>query len=153
LLTARWLRRSLLVLLPALCACPALCAQDLVAADQRYVVDIELQTIEDLQQLLERAEQLLIAGQVPAADEAAVIFVLHGPVLRSLIRENYLGNKRTVDLAASLSALGMIDIKACRTWMGSNNVAESELQPFVETVSYGPGEVQRLVRERNYLYF
>lgn len=153
MLTARWLRRSFLVLLPALCTCLPLCAQDLVAADQRYVVDIELQTIEDLQQLLERAEQLLIAGQVPAADEAAVIFVLHGPVLRSLIRENYLDNKRTVDLAASLSALGMIDIKACRTWMGSNNVAESELQPFVETVSYGTGEVQRLVRERNYLYF
>lgn len=153
MLTARWLRRSLLVFLPALCACLPLYAQEVVVADERYVVDIELQTIEDLRQLLERAEQLLIAGQVPAVDEAAVIFVLHGPVLRSLIRDNYLDNKRTVDLAASLSALGVIDIKACRTWMGSNNVAESELQPFVETVSYGPGEVQRLVRERNYLNF
>ncbi len=153
MLTARWLRRSLLVFLTALCACLPLYAQEVVVADERYVVDIELQTIEDLRQLLERAEQLLIAGQVPAVDEAAVIFVLHGPVLRSLIRDNYLDNKRTVDLAASLSALGVIDIKACRTWMGSNNVAESELQPFVETVSYGPGEVQRLVRERNYLNF
>jgi intracellular sulfur oxidation DsrE/DsrF family protein len=126
---------------------------DEVAQDgQYYVVDIELQTVEQLSQLLERAEQLLLAGAVQQDDVAEVTFVLHGPVLRNLLRRNYLDNKRTVDLAASLSALGVIDIKACRTWMGGNGVNEEELQPFVETVSYGPSEVQRL-QQKNYIYF
>lgn len=45
--------------------------------------------------------------------EAKVTLVLHGPVLKSLLRENYLQNKNLVDQAASLSALGVIDVKAC----------------------------------------
>jgi intracellular sulfur oxidation DsrE/DsrF family protein len=138
----------LLVMLLAVAAIADEAAQD----GQYYVVDIELQTVEQFSQLLERAEQLLLAGAVLQDDVAEVTFVLHGPVLRNLLRRNYLDNKRTVDLAASLSALGVIDIKACRTWMGGNGVNEEDLQPFIETVSYGPGEVQRL-QQKNYIYF
>jgi intracellular sulfur oxidation DsrE/DsrF family protein len=118
-----------------------------------YVVDVELQTSEQLRQTLVRAEQLLVEGVASQEGDAAVTFVLHGPVIRDLLRENYLANKSMVDLAASLSAMGVISVKACRTWMGANQVDERQLQPFIETVSFGPGEVQRLVDEENYLYF
>lgn len=127
-------------------------AEEVTINGQYYVVDIELQTVEEFSQLLERAEQLLLAGTVLQDDVAEVTFVLHGPVLKNLLRQNYLDNKRTVDLAASLSAMGVIDIKACRAWMGGNGVNEDDLQPFIETVSYGPSEVQRL-RQNNYIYF
>ena len=80
-------------------------------------------------------------------------FVLHGPVLRNLLRQNYLDNKRLVDMAASLSAMGVIDVKACRAWMGSNSISEADLQPFIETVAYGPATVEMLLKERKYLYF
>ena len=123
------------------------------ATDQRFVVDIELQTLEQFNLLLQRAEQLLLSGEIKQQGEAAVVFVLHGPVLRSLVRQNYAANRETVDMAARLSALEVIDVKACRTWMGGNGVAEGDLQPFVETVSYGPAEVERLVKQSNYLYF
>ena len=123
------------------------------APGERFVVDIELQTTDEFNAILTRAEQLLVQGVAPQDGGAAVTFVLHGPVIRDLLRPNYLDNKDMVDLAASLSALRVVSIKACRAWMGSNNVDEGELQPFVETVSYGPAEARRLVNEESYIYF
>ena len=62
-------------------------AEELPPAAGHYVVDIELQTLPQFQGLLDRADQLLLAGQLPDDGEAAVVFVLHGPVLRSLLRQ------------------------------------------------------------------
>ena len=126
-------------------------AQDTAAP--RYVADIELQTEADLDELLSRAEQLLVQGDVAQGETAAVTLVLHGPVLRALLKPNYLKSKKTVDLAASLSALGIVEFKACRSWLGENELDEAQLQPFVSTVSFGPAEVGRLVREQGYIYF
>lgn len=123
------------------------------ASAERFVVDIELQTTDEFNAILTRAEQLLVEGVAPQDGGATVTFVLHGPVIRDLLRRNYLDNKDMVDLAASLSALRVVSIKACRAWMGSNKVDEAELQPFIETVSYGPAEVRRLVNEEKYIDF
>jgi intracellular sulfur oxidation DsrE/DsrF family protein len=128
-------------------------AQNLPVEEQYYVADIELHTAEEFQVLLGRAEQLLILENSFPEDEAKVTLVLHGPVLKSLLRENYLQNKALVDLAASLSALEVIDVKACSTWMAGNNITPENLQPFIEIVAYGPSEVERLVKDRGYLYF
>jgi intracellular sulfur oxidation DsrE/DsrF family protein len=127
-------------------------AQNTPSEDQYYLVDIELQTAEEFQQLLNRAEQLILAGVSIPRGGARVTFVLHGPVLENLLRKNYLLNKSMVDKAASLSALEVIDIKACNTWMMSHEVDEADLQPFIETVDYGPAVVKRLL-QKNYLYF
>jgi intracellular sulfur oxidation DsrE/DsrF family protein len=142
-----------IALLLGLMLATAASAQDIAVEEQRYVSDIELQTLEQFQGLLLRAEQLMLKGAVPQGGVPEVTFVLHGPVLNSLLRENYLQNRDVVDLAARLSAMDVIDLKACRTWMTSKRMNERDLQPFVETVAYGPGEVQRLVREKNYIYF
>ena len=128
-------------------------AADTVDPDSRFVADIELQSADEFTGLLRRAEQLLIAGTPLAGDDAAVIFVLHGPVLKHMLRESYLDNKPMVDLAASLTALGVIEVKACRAWMRSHGIEPSRLQPFIETVNYGPGLVEELVNERRYVYF
>ena len=61
--------------------------------------------------------------------------------------------KEMVNLAASLSAMEVIDVKACSTWMARNSISPADLQPFIETVAYGPAEVERLLKEKNYLYF
>lgn len=120
---------------------------------QLFVADFELQSTEQFRETLRRAEQLMIKGVAPQDGQARVTFVLHGPVIRDLLRENYLENKELVDLAASLSALDVIEIKACQTWMGSHRVDEAHLQPFVGTVPYGAAEVERLVREEDYIDF
>ena len=119
----------------------------------RHIVEIELHTADELYSLLLRAEQLLSDGALALNDTAPVTFVLHGPEVRVLLRQNYLENKVAVDLAASLSALGVVDIKACETWMGGGGIAVEDLQPFVGTVAYGPAEINRLLEEENYLSF
>lgn len=121
--------------------------------ERLYVTAITLHTTAELHTVLQRADQLLAEGVALQSDPATVTFILHGPEVISLLRKNYLQNKATVDLAARLSALGVVEIKACKTWMGGHSVAEEDLQPFVGTVTYGPGEVLRLVEEEDYLYF
>ncbi len=118
-----------------------------------FVAAIELHTTAELHAVLERADQLLADGHALQSEPASVTFVLHGPEAKSLLRQNYLQNKATVDLAARLSALGVVDIKACETWMGGNGVNPDNLQPFVGTVNYGPKEISRLVEEEGYLFF
>ena len=126
---------------------------DVPGAERYFVADITLQSEDELRDLLERAEQLLLAGVTLPRDRATVTFVLHGPVLRNLLRDDYLDNKRLVDLAARLSALQVIEVKACRAWMGSHGIEEAELLPFIETVALGPALVRELVRERDYVRF
>ena len=138
-----------LALLGALLCFPAL-AQDEQAS---YLAEIELHTVDELHSVLRRAEQLLSSGALPLGAAPPVTFVLHGPEVRILLRQNYLDNKPTVDLAASLSALGVVEIKACETWLGGDGIVVEQLQPFVGTVPYGPTEVRRLIEEEDYLYF
>lgn len=122
-------------------------------ADERYVADVRLHTADELEALLKRAEMLVQDGALPLDGVPRVAFVLHGPEVRVLLRQSYLDNKPLVDLAASLSALGVVEIKACETWMGGNSVDPSALQPFVQTVPYGPGEIRRLVNDERYIKF
>jgi intracellular sulfur oxidation DsrE/DsrF family protein len=119
----------------------------------RYVVDIELQTADEFLDLLQRAEQLLIEGAALPVDEPKVSFILHGPVLRTLVREDYLANKALVDLAASLTAMDGIEVKACQTWMRNHGVSESQLLPFVESVPYGVAAVKAMLESENYTAF
>jgi len=118
-----------------------------------YLVDIELQTADEFFDLLQRAEQLLIEGAALPADEPKVSFVLHGPVLRKLLRDEYLQNKELVDLAASLTAMDVIELKACQTWMRLHGLEEARLLPFVQTVPYGSGAVKAMLESDNYTRF
>lgn len=127
--------------------------QGLPPVQERFVADIELQTAEQFAQLLERAEALLVEGVAPQDEEPTVTFVLHGPVIKDLLRQNYGNSTDLVNLAASLSALQVVEIKVCRTWMGSNDVLEGDLQPFVTPVNLWRSELERLRTEESYLDF
>jgi intracellular sulfur oxidation DsrE/DsrF family protein len=127
-------------------------AQDGVAPS-RYLAEIELHTEAELLSVLERSDLLFSDGDLTQADPYPVRLVLHGPEARLFLKENYLAHKSTVDLAARLSALGVIDVKVCETWMGGNRVRVEQLPPFVGTVRYGPAEERRLMRDEGYVYF
>ena len=128
-------------------------AQTTEAAGQRYLAEIEVHTADEMLSILQRTEDLLRQGAIPLDGDPRVAFVLHGPEVYVLLRQNYFDNKEVVDRAASLSALGVVEIMACETWMGSKGIDPDELQPFVATVPYGPAEERRLVKEENYLRF
>lgn len=128
-------------------------SQESGSGQTNYVVDIAPQSAQEFGQMLRRADKLLAEGVASQDGAARVTFLIHGPEVTMLLRENYSANKEIVDLAASLSALGVVDIKACLTWMGGYSVGEARLQPFVSTVPNAPAELNRLVTEQNYIYF
>jgi intracellular sulfur oxidation DsrE/DsrF family protein len=128
-------------------------AQERSRDNTHYLGTFELHTAAELRSLLLRAENLLLDGVMTQNSAARVTLLMHGPEVKVLLRDNYRANQGVVDLAARLSALGIVEIKACETWMGGNRVDVRDLQPFVETVPYGPAEARRLVAEESYLAF
>lgn len=82
-----------------------------------------------------------------------VAIVVHGPEVSIFQKENYQEHKEIVDLAARLSALGILDISVCEVRLSKKGGDSESVYPFVGTVPFGPAEVDRLLNEENYVYF
>jgi hypothetical protein len=119
--------------------------------DKHYVARIEVHTAAELLGILSRADKLFSTRQLNTAEP--IVFVLHGAEGQVFLRQSYANHKALVDLAAKLSALQVVDIRVCETWMGGQRIDIEQLQPFVDTVPYGPAEIKRLRGDENYLYF
>ena len=93
-----------------------------------------------------------------AADEGStlaqpVAIVVHGPEVSIFEKDNYEDYKDIVDLAARLSALGLLNINVCDTRLRREGGSITTIYPFVGTIPFGPSEVNRLLTEENYVYF
>lgn len=120
--------------------------------DGRFLAEITVNSVEEVAQALRRAEQLFEQGAVDAETGPAT-FILYGPEVSVFLKDNYQSNKAIVGLAARLSAFKVVDIRVCEIRLGLMGVDESAIQPFVNTVPFGPREVDRLLKEENYSYF
>ncbi len=119
---------------------------------QGYLARIQLNSPEEVGQALLRAELLFRDGKALHPGEP-LAFVLHGPEVAIFFRENYEQYKPIVDLAARLSALEVVDVRVCQTRMGVLGRDPSVLLPFVGTVPFGPTEIERLVKDKQFVYF
>ena len=119
----------------------------------RYLAEIKVNTATELNELLKRAEALFDQGDFSSEKDVPVAFILHGKEAKSLFYTNYKSNKTLVDLSARLSAFEVVDIKVCKVWMHGEGLSEDQLPPFVGTVSLGPREKKRLIKEQGYVYF
>lgn len=104
------------------------------------------------------AEALMRVEGLYRFDEGAqltnpVSIVVHGPEVSIFQKQNYEDNKPIVDLAAKLTALGVLDISVCETRLNSFGADKESVYPFVSTVPFGPAEVSRLLDQENYVYF
>lgn len=115
------------------------------------VLDISVHTLEELKVLLDRAEELALRPQ-PQGYRARVVLVLHGPEVEFFSIRNYPMYKDIVDQAARLDAFDVVDVKICQTMLQRQGLEQNDIPAFIEQVPYGPGEVERLVRE-GYVYF
>ena len=115
------------------------------------VLDVSVHSLDELRVLLERAEELAMRPQ-PPGEKAGIVLVLHGPEVEFFAISNYPRYKEIVDRAARLDAFDVVDVKICRTMMEKLGVEQADIPAFIEQVPYGPGEVERLVRE-GYVYF
>lgn len=112
----------------------------------QFVADINVHTVEELELLFTRVEQLL--DRPRGADEPPLIsVVLHGPEVEFFALDNYQQYKAVVDHAAKLSALGAVDISICRTQMRVRGIEPDQVPAFLIQIPYGPGEVERLLIE------
>ncbi len=117
-----------------------------------YLARLHTSSPVELEAALVRAEELFFSASAGGEFEP-VAFVLHGPEVAVFFKDNYRQYKRIVDLAARLSAFEVLEIKVCETRMGVLGRNKSVLQPFVDTVPFGPREIDRLLDDEHYVYF
>jgi len=117
-----------------------------------YLARIQQNSPKDVKLALLRAEELYLGGEI-SDQQPPLAFVLHGPEVAIFFKNNYADFKSIVDLAARLSAFGVIDVAVCRTRLGVMGQDPAKLFPFVSTVPFGPDEVERLLTEEQYVYF
>lgn len=117
-----------------------------------YVARILSDSPQEVADALARAEKLYSEGQLPAGANPISI-ILHGPEVEIFFKDNYDEYKKIVDLAARLSAFGVVDVRVCETQSGIMGRSRSSIHSFIGTVPFGPTEVQRLLDQRNYVYF
>ena len=101
---------------------------------------------------LERAERLFLDQESDVAPDA-IVMVLHGSEVVAFLRRNYRQYRSVIDLSARLSALGVVDIRICETRLRALGEEASALLPFVTTVPYGPGEIERLLTQEKFSVF
>ena len=82
-----------------------------------------------------------------------IAFVIFGPDVAMFFKQNYGMYKTTVDLAARLSSLGVIDIRVCQVSSKAIGLDRDDLLPFVSPVDFGPAELKRLLEEEDYSFF
>lgn len=113
-----------------------------------YVFDITVQNVEQLDAILDRADQL--KGQFSPNDFGRIELVLHGMELNLFRKKNYKKYMSIVDKARALDEGNLVDIKACRTVMKSLMIKQSELPDFIEQIPFAPTEIDRLVIEKHF---
>ena len=117
-----------------------------------YLARIANNSPEEVASALKRAEELYFLGELPP-DTGPIALVLHGPEVEIFFKDKYEQYKDTVDLAARLSAFGVVDVRVCLTQTGIMGREPSSVHPFIGTVAFGPTEIKRLLGQQNYIYF
>ena len=114
--------------------------------NKSYLFDVTDHSLEELEALLVRAEEITQMSS-DDYDDLEIVMILHGPDIDWFTQQNYKQNKQLVDLAARLDAYDIIDMKVCETAMDSLGVERTEIPPFIESVPYSPDEMKRLLQE------
>ena len=118
------------------------------ATPSGYVFDITVQNVEQLDAILNRADQL--RGQFSPHRHGKIALVLHGEELNLFRKKNYPQFMQIVERARLLDQMHLIDIKACQTVMRSLQIEQSELPSFIEQIPLAPIEIERLVKQQGY---
>lgn len=117
-----------------------------------YLARISNDSPQEVTDALKRAEELYLSGKLPP-EIGPIALVLHGPEVEIFFKDKYEKYKETVDLAARLSAFGVVDVRVCETQSGIMGRQRSSIHPFIGTVRFGPSEVKRLLEQQSYVYF
>ena len=121
-----------------------------------YVARIDLNKPGQIAEAMRRAEAYFQSKHYfDSLDSHAgpIAFVIFGPDVEMFFKQNYGMYKSTVDLAARLSSLGVIDIRVCQVSSKAIGLNRDDLLPFVSPVDVGHAELTRLLEEEDYSFF
>ena len=121
-----------------------------VAYAEGQYIDILPKSAAEIQIVLDAVEEQLA---MPEEQIPPITMMLHGREAKRFLKSEYLNNRSLVDKSAQLSALGLIDVKICETWLRRNRHELTELFPFISPVPFGADELDRLVEEEAYTEF
>jgi len=130
---------------------PQVDTRSFVENSKNYVARIQVHTPEELESFLIRADEYVDKGAKFPSDEPIAV-ILHGPELQVFDRKNYQKYKHIVSMAARLEAFNVIDVRVCEVQMQLDGVGRGDLPAFVDSIPFGPAEVDRLLR-KGYEYF
>jgi len=114
--------------------------------NKSYLFDITDHSIEELEALLVRAEEV---SQTHPADfeDLEIVMIIHGPDIDLFTSQNYAENKQLIDLAARLDAYDVIDMKVCEKTMSLRGVNRQDIPSFIEPVPYAPTEIKQRLQD------
>ncbi len=136
--------------LPTILALCLIFASSSAWAEGQFI-DIYPKSAEEISLILDAVDEQLL--NPPAEPVPPIIMMLHGKEAERFLKSHYAQNQSLVDQSARLSAFGLIDVKICETWLRRNNHGLDELFPFIGTVPYGAGELERLEQDEGYVEF
>jgi len=111
----------------------------------KYAVDVVLHSREEILELLRNTDRVALRPK-PEGIKPTIALVLHGPEVDFFAIKNYQEYKDVVDLAAKLDAYRHVEIKMCQTMMRKRGLKNDDIPGFIDLVPYGPGELQRLLK-------
>jgi len=110
--------------------------------NKSYLFDLSGHSIEELEAILVRAEEVFQAHPEDFED-LEIVMVIHGPDIDWFTHQNQEHNRQLIDLAARLDAYDVIDMKVCEKTMQFRGITLDDLPDFIEPVPYGPAEVKQ----------
>lgn len=120
------------------------------SANEKYMVSVTLHKQEELESLLNRADNLSKTMRANG-NTSSIALILHGPEIRYFSKKNYKVNSNIVDKAARLDGDKIIEIKVCKSKMDELGIKDQDIPSFVEIIPYAPEEEEKLLK-KGYVY-
>ncbi len=115
-------------------------------SQQKVVYDVAVKTVEQLENVLDRASFLSILNDADPFDSKIVI-VLHGDEIGFFAVRNYAKYRELMARAQSLTVGGIIDIRMCRVAARRRGFEAQDIHGFVNIVPMADAEIIDLQKQ------
>jgi intracellular sulfur oxidation DsrE/DsrF family protein len=118
---------------------------------QKVVYDVHVDTVAEVESVLDRASHLSIITGADPFDQS-IVLVLHGPELNFYAIKNYSKYKELMQRAQSLVESEALTIKMCKIAAEGQGYQPKDIHGFIEMVPMGDAEIIRLQYEEGHAY-
>lgn len=113
--------------------------------NNQYLFDASTHSLEDLERLLSRAEEISDNDKTNY-DELEIVMILHGPDI-NWFNETLPENESLIQLAEKLDNKNIIDLRVCDRAIENYGYNRANIPSFIESVPFAPTEIQERLDE------